>query len=31
MSAKTILYVEDNAVNRRLVRDLLKQIGRAHV
>ena len=25
MSGKTILYVEDNAVNRRLVRDLLKQ------
>ena len=24
MSAKTILYVEDNAVNRRLVRDLLQ-------
>jgi two-component system cell cycle response regulator DivK len=25
MSAKTILYVEDNEVNRRLVRDLLKR------
>lgn len=25
MSAKTILYVEDNAVNRRLVRDLLQR------
>ena len=25
MSGKTILYVEDNAVNRRLVRDLLQQ------
>jgi two-component system, cell cycle response regulator DivK len=24
MSSKTILYVEDNAVNRRLVRDLLQ-------
>ena len=24
MSGKTILYVEDNAVNRRLVRDLLQ-------
>jgi two-component system cell cycle response regulator DivK len=24
MSGKTILYVEDNAVNRRLVRDLLR-------
>src|SRR5262249_28002511 len=25
MSAKTILYVEDNEVNRRLVRDLLRR------
>lgn len=25
MSAKTILYVEDNAANRRLVRDLLQR------
>ena len=25
MSGKTILYVEDNAVNRRLVRDLLQR------
>jgi two-component system, cell cycle response regulator DivK len=25
MSAKTILYVEDNELNRRLVRDLLKR------
>ena len=25
MSAKTILYVEDNATNRRLVRDLLQR------
>ena len=24
MTAKTILYVEDNEVNRRLVQDLLK-------
>ena len=25
MSAKTILYVEDNAMNRKIVRDLLKR------
>ena len=25
MSAKTILYVEDNALNRKIVRDLLKR------
>ena len=25
MSAKTILYVEDNEMNRKIVRDLLKR------
>ena len=25
MSAKTILYVEDNELNRKIVRDLLKR------
>ena len=29
MSAKTILYVEDNEFNRKIVRDLLKRTGYA--
>ena len=42
MSGKTILYVEDNELNKKIVRDLLRrtayrlieaadEIGRAHV